>query len=50
MTLSKSIVAAIVILSLISCTNEEDMEIKNEVSEEEAVELIESSCKKVLEV
>ena len=46
MTLSKSIVTAIVILSLISCTNEEDMEIENVVSEEEAVVLIESSLQK----
>ena len=46
MTLSKSIVTAIVIQSLISCTNEEDMEIKNVVSEEEAVVLIESSLQK----
>ena len=46
MTLSKSIVAAFVILSLVSCANEEDMEIKNVVSEEEAVVLIESSLQK----
>ena len=36
MTLLKSIVAAFVILSLVSCANEEEMEIKNVVSEEEA--------------
>lgn len=46
MTLSKSIFTVLVILSLISCTNEEDMEMKNEVSEEEAVVLIESSLQK----
>ncbi|EPR67062.1 hypothetical protein [Cyclobacterium qasimii] len=46
MTLSKSIFTAIAIFSLISCTKEEDMEIKNEVSEEEVIVVIESSLQK----